>query len=74
MVRGTLKMNWRYLGLGFLLSGAAIFIGFFFQIENDDFPEKLLIGIALIVAFILIVAGCNNCKFLSKKKNKTKEV
>jgi hypothetical protein len=68
MVEEAKKVNWRCFLLGFLLFGTAIFIALYFKIETDDFPAIILIGILLVTAFFLIVGGCNDCDFLSKRK------
>ena len=68
MAEEAKKVNWRCFLLGFLFFGAAMFTGIYFKIETSDFPEIILMGVFLIAAFIFIIGGCNDCKFLSKKR------
>ena len=62
----------------YALAGTTIFlVSLFavlsFKVDSNDFPEGLYIGIAFVIAAILIIAGCHGYKLTPKNKVKNKE-
>jgi len=62
-----------YFLAGITIFAALLFATLSFKIDSSNFPEGLFIGIVVIIAAILIIAGCHGYKLTPKNEVKNEE-